>query len=88
MSRNVNSREELTMGFEVRELDGTFGREIVGLDVSAGIAPDVSAALKQVWLQHGVLVFRGIGTSPEVQLELSRCFGELEPHPIDKFRLP
>jgi len=39
-----------------------------------------------VWLDHGVLVFRGIGTSPETQIALSRCFGELEPHPIAKFR--
>lgn len=75
------------MGFEVRKLDGGFGREIVGLDIAGGIAPETATALRQVWLEHGVLVFRGIGTSPEVQLELSRCFGELEPHPIEKFRL-
>lgn len=41
------------MGFEVRALDGSFGREIVGLDISAAIAPDVAVALKQVWLDHG-----------------------------------
>lgn len=75
------------MGFEVRKLDGGFGREIVGLDISGGIPAETAAALKQVWLEHGVLVFRGLGTSPEMQLELSRCFGELEPHPIEKFRL-
>lgn len=75
------------MGFDLRKLDSDFGREIVGLNITDGIAPATAAALKQVWLEHGVLVFRGIGTSPEVQLELSRCFGELEPHPIEKFRL-
>lgn len=87
------------MGFETRTLandfakagdagaDSDFGREIIGLDMTGGIAPDTAAALRQAWLDHGVLVFRGIGTSPEVQLELSRCFGELEPHPIAKFRL-
>lgn len=75
------------MGFEVRKLDGSFGREIVGLEIANGISPDTATALKQLWLDHGVLVFRGIGTSPEGQLELSRCFGELEPHPIEKFRL-
>lgn len=75
------------MSFDVCKLDSDFGREIVGLDIAGGIAPATAAALKQVWLEHGVLVFRGIGTSPEVQLELSRCFGELEPHPIEKFRL-
>jgi len=75
------------MSFEVRKLNGDFGREIVGLDIAGGISPETAAQLKQVWLEHGVLVFRGCGTSPEVQLDLSRCFGELEPHPIEKFRL-
>ncbi len=75
------------MGFDIRKLDASFGREIVGLDIKDGIAPDTAAALRQLWLEHGVLVFRGLGTSPQEQLELSRCFGELEPHPIEKFRL-
>lgn len=75
------------MGFELRELDGGFGREVVGLNVAGPIPAATAAALKQAWLDHGVLVFRGMGTSPEVQLELSRCFGELEPHPIETFRL-
>lgn len=75
------------MGFEVQKLNGGFGREITGLDIASGIDAETAGALRKVWLEHGVLVFRGIGTSPEVQLELSRCFGELEPHPIEKFRL-
>lgn len=76
------------MNFAANELKGGFGREITGLDITGPIAPETAAALRQVWLDHGVLVFRGIGTSPEVQLALSRCFGELEPHPIAKFRHP
>ena len=75
------------MSFDVKPLAGGFGREICGLDMAHGIDPATAAALKATWLEHGVLLFRGIGTSPEVQLELSRCFGELEPHPIEKFRL-
>lgn len=75
-------------GFEVRPLDGGVGKEIVGLEIAIGISPDTAKALRSAWLEHGVLVFRGIGTSPEVQLTLSRCFGELEPHPIESFRMP
>ena len=76
------------MSFQFRPLNGGVGREIAGLDLRNGIDPDVACVLKTAWLEHGVLVFRGIGTSPEVQLELSRCFGELEPHPVAKLRLP
>lgn len=76
------------MNFEVKPLPGGIGREIVGLEIGDSIAPETAQALRDVWLEHGVLVFRKLGTSPEVQLRLSRCFGELEPHPIEKFRLP
>lgn len=76
------------MTFDLRPLSAGFGKEVVGLDIESGIDPQTAAALKEAWLEHGVLVFRGQGTSPEVQLKLSRCFGELEPHPIEKFRLP
>lgn len=75
------------MSFEVLHLNGGFGREIAGLDISGEIQPETASRLKELWLEHGVLVFKGIGTSPELQLNLSRCFGELEPHPIEKFRL-
>lgn len=75
------------MSFEIKPLNGGIGKEIAGLDLAGGVDSATAAALKAAWLEHGVLVFRGIGTSPELQLELSRCFGELEPHPIEKFRL-
>ena len=76
------------MAFELRETGGGLGREVVGLDVTNGIAAETATALRQAWLEQGVLVFRGIGTSPEVQLELSRCFGELEPHPSPPSDIP
>lgn len=77
---------ENMIGFSLKPLPAAIGREVVGLDIEREIAPDVAAALHAAWLEHGVLLFRGIGTSPEVQLRLSRCFGELEPHSIPVFR--
>lgn len=76
------------MGYQLHPLDGGLGREVTGLDLAGPIDADTAAALRADWLEHGVLVFRRIGTSPEAQLALSRCFGELEPHPIELFRLP
>ena len=58
------------MSFDVRKLDGGFGREIVGLDVAGGITAETASALRQVWLEHGVLVFRGIGTEPGWSVEV------------------
>lgn len=67
--------------------DGFVGT-VTGLDLGHPVPPATAGALRQAWLEHGVLVFPGLGTGPEAQLALSRCFGELEPHPIERFRMP
>ena len=76
------------MDFALKPLPAMIGREVVGLDAAADIPEATARALRAAWLEHGVLVFRGIGTSPEAQLRVSRCFGELEPHSIPVFRHP
>jgi N-acyl-D-aspartate/D-glutamate deacylase len=71
------------MAFETKPLETGVGAEIIGLDLSRPIDEATRSALYEVWLEAGILLFRGIGTSPERQLELSRCFGELEVHPVE-----
>lgn len=76
------------MDFTVVDLPGNIGCEVVGLDVQGDISAEAAEQLRNLWLERGVILFRGMGTSPEVQLRLSRCFGELEPHPMERFRMP
>jgi len=64
------------------------GVEVQGLELESAVPADIAQQLRALWLDRGVLVFREIGTSPEALLRLSHCFGELEPHPIEAFRLP
>ena len=64
----------------------TIGREVLDLDVAA-IDEATARDLMGLWREAGVLLFRGVGTSPETLLKLSRCFGELEPHPIESIRM-
>ena len=75
------------MNFEVIALDGEIGAEIVGLDLDRPIEEATRRALYDAWLTAGILLFRKIGTSSERQLALSRCFGELDVHPIEAIRL-
>ena len=75
------------MDFEVAALDAEIGAEIVGLDLDRRIGEATRRALYEAWLKAGILLFRGIGTSSERQLTLSRCFGELDVHPIEAIRL-
>lgn len=63
------------------------GLEVTGLSLEQDLAPEVVDRLTALWREAGVLLFRGIGTSPEALLRLSRCFGTLEPHPIPTFRM-
>ena len=74
--------------FETKPLDGGVGLEVVGLDLSKPIDRENREALNEIWLQAGILLFRGIGTSTERQLALSRCFGKLDIHPVESIRLP
>lgn len=69
-------------------LPGGVGAEVIGLDSDQAIPEESARALRNLWLEAGVVVFRGAGKSPEALLNISRCLGELEPHPIEHFRLP
>jgi len=72
------------MGYEVDTLAAglPFGATVSGLTLDALGDAAVRASLFDLWIDKGVLLFRGGDASPEMHVELSRCFGELEPHPF------
>jgi taurine dioxygenase len=75
------------LSFEIEPLEGAVGAEISGLDLDMPIDEVTRRALYEAWVEAGILVFRGIGTSAERHLALSRCFGALEVHPVPILRL-
>ena len=72
----------MDVNFEVKPLEAEVGAEITGLDLDLPIDETTRQALYKAWVDAGILVFRGIGTTSERQLALSRCFGALEVHPV------
>ncbi|MFO7550512.1 MAG: TauD/TfdA family dioxygenase [Haliea sp.] len=74
--------------FSLSPLPGSIGVEVIGLDADSEISAESAGRLREIWLDAGVVLFRGSATSPEALLRISRCLGELEPHPIEHFRLP
>ncbi len=64
-----------------------FGVTVSGLGRDHLRDANVRSQLVELWIQHGVILFRG-ESSPEMQIELSRCFGELEPHPFPEAQEP
>lgn len=54
------------------------GLEVRGVAPARLSDPAVRKALYDAWLEHGVLLFRGMGKNADIHRELSRCFGPLE----------
>ena len=75
------------MSFTAHPLPGGIGIEVKNLSQGALGDPDTAAALRAQWLEHGIVLFRRMADSPEALIALSRCFGELEVHPIPRFRM-
>ena len=61
------------------------GAEVTGFAHGMEAEPGIQAALYDAWLKHGILLFRNIATV-EQHLAISRCFGELEIHPVPEVR--
>lgn len=70
-------------GFSIRPM--AVGAEITGLTPGRENDPEVAAALRAAWLEHGILLFRDVD-SIDRHLSLSRAFGELELHPYPELR--
>ncbi|MBV1689719.1 TauD/TfdA family dioxygenase [Novosphingobium sp. G106] len=63
-----------------------FGATIAGLTRDNLDDPAMRRRLNDLWIEHGVLLFRDGESSQDMHLELSRCFGDLEPHPFPESR--
>ncbi len=63
------------------------GAEITGLSISGEVDVETAQAIREAWLENGVLVFRDMHGGHTEHAALSRCLGELEQHPIKELRL-
>ena len=59
----------------------SFGAIVTGVTMDDVNDPKAAQALKDIWIDRGVVVFREVDTSTEFQIALSKCFGKLERHP-------
>jgi taurine dioxygenase len=75
-----------TPDFTIEPLDPV-GAAVNGLGGLESFDVPTAKALKAAWFEHGILLFRGIATN-EAHIALSRCFGELEIHPLPELRAP
>ena len=71
------------MHFSTRPLPGcdAFGAVVSDLDTAAIADPQVRKALHDLWIDKGVIVFKGLGDL-DSQIAISEIFGEPEEHPL------
>lgn len=74
------------MTIEILPLSPALGVELGGVDPKHLEASDRSG-LRDVFLEHGVLLIRDLDLSPRDHVDFTRVFGEPEIHPIPKVRL-
>src|SRR5262245_20468072 len=75
----------ITDTLALRPLTSGFGVEVVGLDISRGLAAHVTEQLREAFERHLVLLFRGQRLTPEQHISFSRNFGELQVHVLDQY---
>jgi len=68
-----------TPTIEIRPLDGPFGSEIIGVDLSREIDAETRQAIHDAWIDAGILLFRDTANDDAAQMRLSTIFGEMEP---------
>ena len=71
-------------GFEVRPLSGSVGAEILGIDLGSEPGHNVIAAIRQTWLEHGVVFFRDQDLPPAKFLAFAKRFGDVVEYPFIK----
>jgi len=67
---------------EIRPLSGSIGAEFAGIDLAGPLDDDLVAALRRVWLDHLVIVFRDQDLPPECLLAVARRFGRPVEYPF------
>jgi alpha-ketoglutarate-dependent taurine dioxygenase len=73
-----------TNGFDARPISGSIGAEILGIDLGSDPGHNVIAAIRQVWLDHGVIFFRDQDLPPAKFIDFAKRFGELVEYPFVK----
>jgi taurine dioxygenase len=71
-------------GFEVRPLSGSVGAEILDIDLGGEPGHNVIAAIRQTWLDHGVIFFRDQDLPPAKFLAFAKRFGDVVEYPFIK----
>jgi len=81
----MNAAGPLLAPFALRPLTPRLGAEISGLDLAAGVSPEVFGAIYDAFLRFQVLLFPPCELPPAAQVAFARQFGEVQVHVMSMY---
>ena len=75
------------MNVEFKQLSDAIGAEILNVDISMPLEPDVFDQIRKIWLDHNIILFRGQPLEVEQQVTFSRLFGAIELHSLSEYHM-
>lgn len=74
----------VTTTLAVRPMAGAIGAEIHGVSLAERLTNETIQAIREVWLEHGVIFFRDQPLSPETFQAFAERFGDVVEYPFVK----
>ena len=68
---------ETAAAVDIRPIQGSFGAEIIGLDLSQELPDGEFHRIEQAWFDASLLVFRDLEMTPQQHIAVTRRFGPL-----------
>ncbi|WP_044564477.1 TauD/TfdA family dioxygenase [Azospirillum sp. B4] len=89
MTAAARTPDTISDAFEIREIPGVLGAEVIGLDLSRPLPEPDFRRIRRTLAERQVVVVRGqADLTPEQHIAFSRRFGPLEIHIQHHFHLP
>ncbi len=77
------------MAMEIIALGPTVGAEVRGVDITAPLDAETVVAVRQAWLDHGIVLFRGFTElTPDQHVAFTRQFGRTVSITLKQYDLP
>tara|TARA_B100000676_G_scaffold301441_1_gene348631 strand:- start:23 stop:1009 length:987 start_codon:yes stop_codon:yes gene_type:complete len=75
--RAALDRKDNIMSIRVRELSEALGAEVLDFDPSVPMDTATAREVREIWLQYGILLFRGVDWTLAQHIAFTESFGEL-----------
>lgn len=81
----VTASRERDWPFETQPLSDVLGVEIIGLNMTDALDPEIFPKIYEAFLEHQLIMFRDVELPPATQVALARRFGEVQTHVLNQY---